>query len=90
MGLEPLTDTDRRQEGEEVVLLVVNDIPGVPLFPLFWVAEPYSAGTKVTHTTTSRPGAAPEVETEENFTVKMHCHISQCETQVTQWMNSLL
>lgn len=50
---EPLTDTDRRQEGEEVVLLVVNDIPGVPLLPLFWVAEPHGTGTEVTHTTTS-------------------------------------
>lgn len=50
---EPLTDTDRRQEGEEVVLLVVDDIPGVPLLPLFWVAEPHGTGTEVTHTTTS-------------------------------------
>lgn len=48
-----LTDTDRRQEGEEVVLLVVNDIPGVPLLPLFWVAEPHGAGTEVTHATAS-------------------------------------
>lgn len=53
VGQEPLTDTDRRQEGEEVVLLVVNDIPGVPLLPFFWVAEPHSAGTEVTHATAS-------------------------------------
>lgn len=53
VGQEPLTDTDRRQEGEEVVLLVVNDIPGVPLLPLFWVAEPHCAGTEVTHATAS-------------------------------------
>lgn len=55
-----MTDTDRRQEGEEVVLLVVNDIPGVPLLPLFWVAEPNGSGTEVTHATASRPRAAPE------------------------------
>lgn len=55
-----MTDTNRRQEGEEVVLLVVNDIPGVPLLPLFWVAEPHRAGTEVTHATASRPRAAPE------------------------------
>lgn len=48
-----MTDTNRRQEGEEVVLLVVNDIPGVPLLPLFWVAEPHGAGTEVTHATAS-------------------------------------
>lgn len=55
-----MTDTNRRQEGEEVVLLVVNDVPGVPLLPLFWVAEPHSAGTEVAHATTARPRAAPE------------------------------
>lgn len=49
----PLTDTDRRQEGEEVVLLVVNDIPGVPLLPFLWVAKPHGAGTEVTHATAS-------------------------------------
>lgn len=59
---ESLTDTNRRQEGKEVVLLVVNDIPGVPLLPLLWVAEPHRTGTEVTHTATSRPGAAPEEE----------------------------
>lgn len=53
VGRGPLTDTDRRQESEEVVLLVVNDIPGVPLLPLFWVAEPHGAGTEVTHATAS-------------------------------------
>lgn len=55
----PLTDTHRRQEGEEVVLLVVNDIPGVPLLPLLWVAEPDGAGTEVAHATAARPRAAP-------------------------------
>lgn len=55
-----MTDTDRRQEGEEVVLLVVNDIPGVPLLPLFWVAEPHGPGAEVTHAAASRPRAAPE------------------------------
>lgn len=59
---ESLDDTNRRQEGKEVVLLVVNDIPRVPLLPLLWVAEPHRAGTKVTHATTSRPGPAPEQE----------------------------
>lgn len=56
----PLTDTNRRQEGEKVVLLVVNDIPGVPLLPLLWVAEPHSSGTEVPHAAASRPRAAPD------------------------------
>lgn len=56
----PLTDTNRRQEGEKVVLLVVNDIPGVPLLPLLWVAEPHSSGTEVAHAAASRPRAAPD------------------------------
>lgn len=55
-----MTDTNPRQEGEEVVLLVVNDIPRVPLFPLFWVAEPHGAGTEVAHAAASRPRATPE------------------------------
>lgn len=63
-----MTDTDRRQEGEEVVLLVVNDIPGVLLFPFFWVAEPYSSGTEVTHATASRPRAAPERRNQATLT----------------------
>lgn len=57
-----MTDTYRRQEGEEVVLLVVNDIPGVPLLPLLWVAEPHGAGAEVTHATAPRPRAAPETQ----------------------------
>lgn len=55
-----MTGTNRRQESEEVVLLVVNDISGVPLLPLFWVAEPHSAGTQVAHATATRPWAASE------------------------------
>lgn len=56
----PLTDTYRRQEGEEVVLLVVDDVPGVPLLPLLWVAQPHGAGTEVSHATAAGPRAAPE------------------------------
>lgn len=53
-------NTDRRQEGEEVILLIVDDIPGVLLLPFFWVAKPHSSGMEVTHSTASWPGAAPE------------------------------
>lgn len=66
-----MADTNRRQEGEEVVLLVINDIPGVPLLPLLWVAEPHGAGTEVPHATASRPRAAPERKRQgklKNFT----------------------
>lgn len=44
-----MTDTNPWKEGEEVVLLVVNDILWVPLVPLLWVAEPHGAGTEVPH-----------------------------------------
>lgn len=57
-----MSETNPRQEGEEVVLLVVNDIPGVPLLPLFWMAEPHRAGTEVAHATTFGPRAAPETK----------------------------
>lgn len=56
----PLANTDRRQEGEEVILLIVNHIPGVLLLPFFWVAKPHSSGTVVTHSTAPWPRAAPE------------------------------
>lgn len=59
MKWRPLPDTNPRQEGEEVVLLVVNDVPGVPLLLLLRVAKPHGAGTEVTHATASRPRAAP-------------------------------
>lgn len=83
-----MTDTDRRQEGEEVVLLVVNDIPGVPLLPLFWVAEPHGSGTEVTHATASRPRAAPERRNRErlrNFTFILNIcfNSNHAETWVT-------
>ena len=49
-----------RQEGEEVVLLVVDDVPRIPLLTLLGMAQPHSTGTEVPHATTSRPRAAPE------------------------------
>lgn len=48
------------EEGEEVVLLVVNDIPGVPLLPLLWVAQPHCPRPEVPHAAAPRPLAAPE------------------------------
>lgn len=48
------------EEGEEVVLLVVNEVPGVPLLPLLWVAQPHRPRPEVPHAAAPRPRAAPE------------------------------
>lgn len=71
----PLANTDRRQEGEEVILLIVDDIPGVLLLPFFWVAKPHSSGTEVAHSTASWPRAAPE---RGNQTFKANCFKRNC------------
>jgi len=76
----PLTDTHHRQEGEKVVLLVVNDIPWVSLLPLFWVAEPHGAGSEVTHATASRPRAAPERKRRRRLRYRT--------VNLTIWLNS--
>jgi len=59
----PLADTHPGPEGEEVVLLVVNDVPGVPLVPLLWVAKPHGARAELSHATAPRPRAAPAPQT---------------------------
>lgn len=46
------------QEGEEVVLLVVDDVAGIALLSLLGAAQPHGAGLEVAHATASRPGAA--------------------------------
>ena len=61
-----MADTHPGQEGEEVVLLVVNDVPGVSLVPFLWVAEPHGAGAEVPHATASRHWAAPCLQIHSN------------------------
>lgn len=58
-----LAHTYPRKEGEEVVLLVVDDISGVPLIPLLGVPQPDRAGPGLSPTTASQPLTAPAGET---------------------------
>lgn len=73
----PLANTDRRQEGEEVILLIVNHIPGVLLLPFLWVAKPHSSGTEVTHSTAPGPRAAP---TRGNQPLKINTFSTNCHS----------
>lgn len=57
-----MPDSYPRKEGEEVVLLVVDDVLRVPLLPLLWVAQPHSAGPEVSASAASRPRTAPETK----------------------------
>ena len=52
-----------RQKGEEVVLLIVDDISRVPLVPLLRVPQPDCAGPGLASTAASQPLAAPVEKT---------------------------
>lgn len=58
MGVVPAC-TYPRKEGEEVVLLIVDDISRVPLVPLLGVPQPHRAGPGLPSTTASQPLTAP-------------------------------
>lgn len=53
------TQAHPREEGEEVVFLVVDDIAGVPLLPLLWVPKPHGSRPGVSPPTASQALTAP-------------------------------
>lgn len=58
-----LAHTYPRKKGEEVVLLIVDDISGVPLIPLLGVPQPDRAGPGLSPTAASQPLTAPAGKT---------------------------
>lgn len=58
-----LAHTYPRKKGEEVVLLIIDDISGVPLISLLWMPQPDRAGPGLSPTTASQPLTAPAGKT---------------------------